>query len=119
MVYSSGLLLVTLALQLRFSTLPPASPVYPYAQYATGATQPLPFVPGALAYQFPAEKVAHNLGRDLYLPSETDSRALRAEAIKLSGYQNQKNAQDGFLRFWNSVSEELEQAWRSIRIMFR
>ncbi|MBC6606427.1 hypothetical protein H8B13_06330 [Hymenobacter sp. BT188] len=106
-------------MQLRFSTLPPASPVYPYAQYAASTAQPLPFAPGALAYQFPAEKVAHNLERDLDLSSETDSSALRAEAIKVSGYQNQKNAQDGFILFWNSVSEELEQAWRSIRIMFR
>ncbi|QNP50719.1 hypothetical protein [Hymenobacter qilianensis] len=82
-------------------------------------TQPLPFAPGALAYQFPAEKAAPNHGRKLYLPSATDSSALRAEANKLSGDQNQKNTQTGLLQFWNSVSEELEQAWRSIRMMFR
>lgn len=108
MVYTTGFLLVTLALQFRFSILPPASPA-----------QPLPFVLGTLAYQFPAEKVAHSLERELYLPSAIDSSALRAEATPLAGYQRHQSAQDSFLLFWDSVSEELEQAWRSIRIMFR
>lgn len=120
MVYSSGFLLVTLALQLRFSTLPPASLAYSHAQYAAGKNQPMPFASEALAYHSPTRKVAPEFGRELYLPSgATDSSALHTEAAHLFGHKDQQSGQDGFFQFWDSVSDELKQAWHSIRAMFR
>lgn len=120
MVSSADFLLFMVASQLRFSTLPPAGSIYSYTQYAASTTPPLPFAANVLAYQFLAQKVAPEFGRELYLPSgTTDSSALRAEATRLSGYQQQPSTQDSFLQFWDSVSDGLERAWRSIRVLLR
>jgi hypothetical protein len=79
----------------------------------------LPFAPEALAYQVPSQKVAPEFGREPYFPSQaTDYDALRPEAAR-SGFQRQQTDQDDLFRLWDSVSDELKQAWQSIRIMFR